>query len=477
MLASYGPAAMDNYVISHGETASDMLEVYLLLKEAGLYRVDEDGTPHCPLRAVPLFETVAAWLADIGMEAMAEEFGDKTMADVMAMESEATEKVLQAAEDKGLANVHKMRTDLEQKTRPVITEIDLDASANFGDIVGLKWSSAYSPPELAALIYEYEQLPAKGRVAWEEYVTSHPNKVLASTAFDVWAFGMILYILCAHEGASVFLTSATDNIVRPEELRRLAYEWEEHKLEEVSKLVWAHAQDLALWCLQTDPSRRPSSFKDILDHPFLGGEGELRFLGDVRDDALAVFEEADTDDEGRQDAVLAVISGPAVVHLAEPQNTTSAMRDAARDRVMTYNLEYGLTALFAKMGLKWRDLLRLNVMSEIPQIGFVGGRDEADIFATIVPRVKSEMIFLERAGNDMERLYNQLEGGLSTTVESVLRTRRDELGVMPRGDLLRQIGESLVSNWAGKSDSSGGSSMLIPLAGLTLLIALARRTS
>ncbi|MBH9536737.1 phosphoenolpyruvate carboxylase [Novosphingopyxis sp. YJ-S2-01] len=59
MLASYGPAAMDNYVISHGETASDMLEVYLLLKEAGLYRVDEDGTPHCPLRAVPLFETVA----------------------------------------------------------------------------------------------------------------------------------------------------------------------------------------------------------------------------------------------------------------------------------------------------------------------------------------------------------------------------------------------------------------------------------
>ena len=66
-------------------------------------------------------------------------------------------------------------------------------------------------------------------------------------------------ILCAPEGASVFKTSATDNIVRPEELRRLAYEWEEHKLEEVSQLVWAHAQDLALWCLQTDPSRRPSS--------------------------------------------------------------------------------------------------------------------------------------------------------------------------------------------------------------------------
>ena len=194
-----------------------------------------------------------------------------------------------------------MRTDLEKKTRPVITMIDLDASANFGDIVGLKWSSAFAPPELAALIYEYAQLPAEGRVAWEEYVTSHPNKVLASTAFDVWAFGMILYILCAHEGASVFLTSATDNIVRPEELRRLAYEWEEHKLEEVSQLVWAHAQDLALWCLQTDPSRRPSSFKDILDHPFLGGKGKLRFLGDVRAEALAAFEDADADDNGTLD--------------------------------------------------------------------------------------------------------------------------------------------------------------------------------
>ena len=39
-------------------------------------------------------------------------------------------------------------------------------------------------------------------------MTNHPNKVLATTAFDVWSFGMILYILCAHEGASVFLTSA-----------------------------------------------------------------------------------------------------------------------------------------------------------------------------------------------------------------------------------------------------------------------------
>ena len=59
MLAAFGPSAMDNYVISHGETASDLLEVYVLLKEAGLWHVDADGTPSSPMRAVPLFETVA----------------------------------------------------------------------------------------------------------------------------------------------------------------------------------------------------------------------------------------------------------------------------------------------------------------------------------------------------------------------------------------------------------------------------------
>ena len=90
----------------------------LTLEEAG--RIHGDVKPRNAMefrKALDsLFETVAAWLADIGMEAMADEFEGtcKTMADVMEMESEATESVLQAAEDKGLANVHKMRTDLEQ---------------------------------------------------------------------------------------------------------------------------------------------------------------------------------------------------------------------------------------------------------------------------------------------------------------------------------------------------------------------------
>ncbi len=57
----YGPEVIVNYNISNGESVSDILEVYVLLMEAGLYRApaEEGGAPTCPIMAVPLFETVA----------------------------------------------------------------------------------------------------------------------------------------------------------------------------------------------------------------------------------------------------------------------------------------------------------------------------------------------------------------------------------------------------------------------------------
>ncbi len=54
----YGPGAITTYIISKTTSLSDLLEVYVLLKEAGLYRVDADGTPHAPIMVVPLFETI-----------------------------------------------------------------------------------------------------------------------------------------------------------------------------------------------------------------------------------------------------------------------------------------------------------------------------------------------------------------------------------------------------------------------------------
>ncbi len=52
----FGPGAIANYVISKAASVSDMLEVAILLKEAGLFTPGE--APDCALRIVPLFETI-----------------------------------------------------------------------------------------------------------------------------------------------------------------------------------------------------------------------------------------------------------------------------------------------------------------------------------------------------------------------------------------------------------------------------------
>lgn len=53
--ARYGPAAIENYIVSMAKSVSDLLEVQLLLKEAGLYR----PPAHPAIMVVPLFETIA----------------------------------------------------------------------------------------------------------------------------------------------------------------------------------------------------------------------------------------------------------------------------------------------------------------------------------------------------------------------------------------------------------------------------------
>ena len=55
----YGARAIRNYIISHTETVSDLLEVLLLQKETGLLRTDRaSGASESDLMVVPLFETI-----------------------------------------------------------------------------------------------------------------------------------------------------------------------------------------------------------------------------------------------------------------------------------------------------------------------------------------------------------------------------------------------------------------------------------
>jgi phosphoenolpyruvate carboxylase len=54
--ACFGPDAIRTYVISKTDSVSDLLEVYVLLKEAGLFEPGE--RPRAKVMAVPLFETI-----------------------------------------------------------------------------------------------------------------------------------------------------------------------------------------------------------------------------------------------------------------------------------------------------------------------------------------------------------------------------------------------------------------------------------
>ncbi|KPF83367.1 phosphoenolpyruvate carboxylase [Brevundimonas sp. AAP58] len=55
-LARFGPDAIRTHIVSKTDAASDLLEVYLLLKEVGLYRPEDPAA--CPIQAAPLFETI-----------------------------------------------------------------------------------------------------------------------------------------------------------------------------------------------------------------------------------------------------------------------------------------------------------------------------------------------------------------------------------------------------------------------------------
>jgi len=79
----YGRACITTYIISKCESVSDLLEVNLLLKEAGLYRPAEPG--NAAIMVVPLFETIgdlqgapqvmSAWLSLPEVRAAAERRG------------------------------------------------------------------------------------------------------------------------------------------------------------------------------------------------------------------------------------------------------------------------------------------------------------------------------------------------------------------------------------------------------------------
>ena len=83
---------------------------------------------------------------------------------------------------------------------------DMNASADFGKLIGSKTSSAYCPPELGKHLFE---LGARSQ-----------NLIEAKPSFDVWSLGVVIFELCS--GRSLFARdTANDELVCPADIARL----------------------------------------------------------------------------------------------------------------------------------------------------------------------------------------------------------------------------------------------------------------
>eukprot|EP00808_Paulinella_micropora_P013821 g41137.t1 len=156
--------------------------------------------------------------------------------------------------------------------------IDFDAAAEFGKPVGVKYSTSYCEPQLAAVVAR-RQVQGKDQLQMDE--SELPK---AEGAFDVFSLGVILYEMCT--GKQLF-SHIKDNIEEAEELKQFCV-WTgvpNHHLSSVfpaasiddrddeiqPEPVRADACHLIRWCLQPERKDRPT-LEQIKSHRFLGGK-------------------------------------------------------------------------------------------------------------------------------------------------------------------------------------------------------------
>eukprot|EP01049_Picozoa_sp_SAG25_P002190 SAG25_NODE_112_length_14924_cov_13.606476_6_plen_544_part_00 len=104
---------------------------------------------------------------------------------------------------------------------------------------------------------------------------------------------LLLLQLCTEDAPTLWLSTQADNILKAEDMHSLAYFWDTLKLDKVGEISagkkWNVAADLALWCLQGNPARRPHNMEDVLAHKLFAPGGTLRFLHSM-DESMVAFE-------------------------------------------------------------------------------------------------------------------------------------------------------------------------------------------
>lgn len=84
---------------------------------------------------------------------------------------------------------------------------------------------------------------------------------------DMWSFGVVLYTLCS--GKTLFPVNRDDDLTNGSSFKAML-EWEnEDVANEICRYVTnARAKDLLMKLLKVNPSDRPRTMKEVLQHPF-----------------------------------------------------------------------------------------------------------------------------------------------------------------------------------------------------------------
>ena len=155
--------------------------------------------------------------------------------------------------------------------------IDLDAVANLSSgFVGLKYSSAYVPPEAI-------HVDNISCIASVKTPHSH-EKLVAHQSFDVWALGCILYQMANIDVIPLLQGNQDDNlsgdITIEDNLYALADWTPEFKKKKLSRIADKQICNLLSQMIHKDPLKRPSLSR-VLAHPFISLKKVTRLAGEV----------------------------------------------------------------------------------------------------------------------------------------------------------------------------------------------------
>jgi serine/threonine protein kinase len=153
--------------------------------------------------------------------------------------------------------------------------IDFDAGASFGrdstDYAGVKYSTANLPPEM---FWDFgcflKSCPRDETINGYELVRPSP-------CHDMWAVGVILYLLCT--GCDLYITSVEGQCDRHDQFH--IFSWTPSmKAAKLSNVTHRYARNLLSLLLSKDPSLRPSAER-VLMHPFITGQQSVRLQGEA----------------------------------------------------------------------------------------------------------------------------------------------------------------------------------------------------